>query len=61
MTHLGNMIFLALVAVLLAVVQVTERSCEDSTGSWWKPVEGPLNKCIKGAERDEPVWRLVHD
>jgi hypothetical protein len=65
MTHLRTMIFLALVAFLLGGVQYIEEICVDSTAvvktPWWKPVESPLNKCMKGAERDEPVRRLVHD
>jgi len=55
MTHLRTTTFVSLVALLLALVQVTEKSCEDRTVAntpVWKPVNGPLNKltCIKGAE-----------
>jgi hypothetical protein len=69
MTHLRTMIFLPLVAFLLGGVQITEKICEDRTGSEvvntavWKPVKGPLNKlvCMKGAEAlFEPVRRLIH-
>jgi len=69
MTHLRTMIFVPLVALLLAGVQVTEKICEDRTGSdvvntpVWKPVKGPLNKlaCVKGVETlFEPVLRRIH-
>jgi hypothetical protein len=69
MTHLRTIIFVPLVALLLAGVQVTETICEDRTGSdvvdtaLWKPVQGPLNKlaCVKGAEvLFEPVLRRIH-
>jgi hypothetical protein len=69
MTHLRTTIFVSLVALLLAGVQVTEKICEDRTGSAvantpvWKPVNGPLNKlaCIKGAETlFEPVMHRIH-
>ena len=68
MTHLRAMIFLPLVAFLLAGAQVTEKVCRDRTGSEvvntpvWKPVKGPLHKlaCMRGAESDfEPVLRLI--
>jgi hypothetical protein len=64
MTHLRTMIFVPLVVLLLAGVQVTEKICEDRTGytALWKPVQGPLNKlaCVKGAAAlFEPVrWRI---
>jgi hypothetical protein len=69
MTHLRTATFVSLVAVLLAGVQVTEKVCEDRTGSAvvnnpvWKPVNGPLNKlaCIKSAETFfEPVMHRIH-
>jgi len=69
MIHLRTIIFVPLVALLLAGVQVTEKICEDRMGSdvantaVWKPVNGPLNKlaCMKGAETlFEPILHRAH-
>jgi hypothetical protein len=69
MAHLRTIIFIPLVFFLLAGVQLTEKICEDRTGSsvantpLWKPVNGPLNKsaCMKGAEMlFEPVLYRIH-
>jgi hypothetical protein len=58
MTLLRTSIFLPLVVLLLAGVHVTEKICEDRTGSnvvntaVWKPVTGRVSKlaCKQGAE-----------